>query len=56
MAAAKALDIKIQITHAMAFGHRIPSELASLLPYVLTLVVLVIYGKARKPPNALGKL
>jgi simple sugar transport system permease protein len=29
--------------------------LGPLLPYVLTLVVLVVYGKARPPPQALGK-
>ena len=42
------------ISHATVLGHRIPPE---LLPYVLTLVVLVAYsGRTRKPPEALGKL
>ena len=45
------------ISHATVLGHRIPPELAPLLPYVLTLVVLVAYsGRTRKPPEALGKL
>jgi simple sugar transport system permease protein len=57
VAIADALNISIQITHATIAGHRIPSELAPLLPYVLTLLVLVIFdGKSRKPPDALGKL
>ena len=33
------------------FGHRIPSELAPLLPYVLALVVLPIYGGSSRPPR-----
>ena len=38
-------------------GTGIPGELASLLPYVLTLAVLVVYGgKGRRPPASLGKL
>ena len=57
VAIAEALNIAIQISHATVLGHRIPSELAPLLPYVLTLVVLVAYsGRTRKPPEALGKL
>ena len=45
------------ISHATVLGHRIPPELAPLLPYVLTLVVLVAYsGRTRKSPEALGKL
>jgi ABC-type uncharacterized transport system permease subunit len=57
VAIGEALNIAIQISHATVFGHRIPSELAPLLPYVLTLVVLVVYnGRTRQPPEALGKL
>jgi len=57
VAIGEALNIAIQISHATVFGHRIPSELAPLLPYVLTLVVLVAYsGRTRQPPEALGKL
>jgi ABC-type uncharacterized transport system permease subunit len=55
VAIAEALNIAIQISHATVLGHRIPSELAPLLPYVLTLVVLVAY-RSRRPPDALGKL
>jgi len=57
VAIAEALNILIQITHATIAGHRIPSELAPLLPYVLTLVVLLVYnGRSRRPPGSLGKL
>ena len=57
VAIAEALNILIQITHATIGGHRIPSELAPLLPYVLTLVVLLVYnGRSRQPPGSLGKL
>lgn len=52
VAIAEALNIQLQVT-----GSSIPSELAPLLPYVLTLAVLVIYGgKVRKAPGSLGKL
>jgi simple sugar transport system permease protein len=57
VAVAEALNILIQITHATVAGHRIPSELAPLLPYVLTIVVLAIFnGRSRQPPASLGKL
>ena len=57
VAVAEALNILIQITHATVLGHRIPSELAPLLPYVLTLVVLVVSSsRSRRPPEAIGKL
>jgi len=44
--------IRIQLA-----GGFIPHELAPLLPFVLTLTVLVVYGgKGRPPPASLGKL
>lgn len=44
--------IRIQLA-----GNVIPHELAPLLPYVLTLIVLVVAGgKRRQPPASLGKL
>jgi simple sugar transport system permease protein len=47
-----AISFQLQVS-----GAGIPGELASLLPYVLTLAVLVIYGgKNRRPPSSLGKL
>ncbi|HUS28598.1 MAG TPA: ABC transporter permease [Kofleriaceae bacterium] len=52
IAAAEALNILLQ-TQSVA----IPRELAPLLPYVLTLVVLAVWGsKGRKAPASLGKL
>ncbi len=52
IAAAEALNILLQV-HSVA----VPRELAPLLPYVLTLVVLAVWGgKGRKPPASLGKL
>jgi simple sugar transport system permease protein len=48
VAVAEAAEIKLQIA-----GLPIPNELASLVPYVATLLVLVIAG-GRKPPRALG--
>jgi simple sugar transport system permease protein len=54
LAVADALEIHIEITTAI--GRHIPPELAHLVPYVLTLVVLVAWSShARKPPAALGK-
>ncbi len=53
VATADALKIQLQTTQALS----IPSELVSLLPYVLTLVVLIVFsGESRKPPGALGTL
>ncbi len=50
VAVAEAVQIQLQVT-----GSAIPRELAPQLPYVLTLVVLVIAGgKRRPPPAALG--
>jgi len=50
--AAGALNIQLQVT-----GSSIPRELAPLLPYVLTLVVLVVAGgKGRRPPGSLGRI
>lgn len=38
-------------------GAWLPHELAPLLPYLLTLVVIIVYGgKNREPPASLGKL
>jgi simple sugar transport system permease protein len=52
VAIALAISFQLQVS-----GAGIPGELASLLPYVLTLAVLVIYGgKNRRPPASLGKL
>ncbi|MEJ7601661.1 MAG: ABC transporter permease [Kofleriaceae bacterium] len=45
--AAEAINIQLQIT-----GSSVPRELAPLLPYVMTLVVLVIAGGSRRPPPA----
>ena len=50
----------IAFGHALAIHYQlagvgVPSELVSLLPYVLTLVVMVVYRSGR-PPASLGKL
>jgi len=51
VAVAEALNIQLQLA-----GTGVPSELASLLPYALTSVVLVaVDANLRKPPAALGK-
>ena len=50
VAFAHALAIHFQIA-----GVGVPSELVSLLPYVLTLAVMVVYSSGR-PPQSLGKL
>ncbi|MDB4959665.1 MAG: inner-rane translocator [Myxococcales bacterium] len=51
VAIGEALNIQLQVT-----GTAVPRELASLLPYILTLLVLVVVNaKLRKPPAALGK-
>ncbi len=51
VAVANVLAIELQIS-----GSAIPRELAPLLPYVLTVVVLAIAGGSGKTPRALGKL
>jgi general nucleoside transport system permease protein len=51
VAAAEALNIQLQVT-----GSTIPRELAPLLPYALTLGVLVFAKISRPPPRALGKV
>ena len=52
LAAAEAFNIQLQVTSS-----GIPHELAQIVPYVLTLVVLAIAGgKHGKPPRSLGKL
>jgi len=52
VAFAEALNIQLQVTASV-----IPRELLPLLPYVLTLVVLVVYGgKGRQPPKSLGHI
>jgi ABC-type uncharacterized transport system permease subunit len=53
LAIADALEIHIEITTAI--GRHIPAELAHLVPYVLTLVVLGVWGNRSRPPAALGK-
>jgi len=54
LAVADALEIHVEITTAI--GRHIPTELAHLVPYVLTLAVLAIWSSHdRKPPQALGK-
>lgn len=37
-------------------GQAIPSQFVQMLPYVVTLVILVVVGKRVKGPEALGKL
>ena len=37
-------------------GQAIPSQFVQMLPYVVTLVVLVVVGKRVKGPEVLGKL
>ena len=51
VATANAIGIELQIS-----GSAIPRELAPLLPYVLTIAVLAIWGSSGKPPRSLGKL
>ncbi len=51
VACASAIGFHLQIA-----GSSIPRELAPLLPYVLTLLVLVIFGSLGKPPRSLGKI
>jgi general nucleoside transport system permease protein len=56
IATADALGTQLQLFRPTIAGHHIPIELAPLLPYILTLVALVIWsGRSRKPPAALGK-
>ena len=57
IAIADALGTQLQLFRPTIAGHHIPIELAPLLPYLLTLVALVVWsGRSRKPPSALGKL
>jgi simple sugar transport system permease protein len=50
VAAAEALNIQLQVT-----GNTALRDLAPLLPYAITLVVVVIAGKRTAPPASLGK-
>ena len=50
VAFAEAYNIQLQVT-----GSSIPRELAPMLPYVLTLVVVTIYRGKNPPPAAIGK-
>ena len=51
VALTEALNIQLQVT-----GSAIPRDLAPLLPYVMTLVVLLVAdSKHRRPPAALGQ-
>lgn len=45
-----AIAVKIQI-----LGVQIPSQIVTLLPYVLTIVVLAGFGRRSRAPEALGK-
>src|SRR5207237_1416682 len=51
VAVANQIGNELQMT-----GSIIPRELAPLSPYVLTIVVLAIWGGSGKPPRAMGKL
>jgi simple sugar transport system permease protein len=51
VAFANQIGIELQLS-----GSWIPRELAPLLPYVITIVVLAIWGGSGRPPRALGKL
>ena len=54
---AEELGTYIQLFRPTIAGHHIPIELAPLLPYVLTIVALIVFsGRSRKPPASLGKL
>jgi simple sugar transport system permease protein len=50
VALADAINIQLQFT-----ATAIPRELAPLVPYLLTLAVMIGYGKDRPPPASLGK-
>ena len=49
IAAAEALNIRLQLA-----ASTIPRELVPALPYVLTLLVITVWGAGRRPPPALG--
>jgi ABC-type uncharacterized transport system permease subunit len=51
VAIAEAINIQLQVT-----GSSIPSELAPLLPYVLTFVMPLLYMNRKRQPLSLGKL
>ena len=52
VATAESVNFELQIS-----GAAIPRELAPLLPYVMTLIVLVIAGGSRRPPpRSLGRI
>ncbi|MBX3160285.1 MAG: hypothetical protein KF773_30255 [Deltaproteobacteria bacterium] len=51
IAAAEAVNVQLQITNSV-----VPRDLAPLLPYVLTLAVLVVAGGRRPPPGSLGRV
>jgi simple sugar transport system permease protein len=50
VAFAEAYNIQLQVT-----GSSIPRELAPMLPYVLTLVVVTLYRGKNPPPASIGK-
>jgi simple sugar transport system permease protein len=57
IATAEAIGTQLQLFRPTIGGHHVPIELAPLLPYVLTVIALVIFsGRSRKPPASLGKL
>ncbi len=39
-----------------AYGRELPAELVALLPYIVTVAVLAIFGGRGQPPKALGKV
>lgn len=51
VAVAEAINIQLQLA-----GSGFPRELAPLLPYLLTLAVLLLAGGFGKPPRSLGKV
>ncbi|MEO8701773.1 MAG: ABC transporter permease [Kofleriaceae bacterium] len=51
VAVSDAINIRLQVTNSV-----IPREIAPLLPYMLTLLVLVIVRKRRAPPSSLGRI
>jgi simple sugar transport system permease protein len=57
VALTEAIGIQVQIhLHPTSELWRQVADLSSLLPYVVTLVVLAVYRGDRAPPSALGKL
>jgi ABC-type uncharacterized transport system permease subunit len=51
VAVSEAINIRLQVTSSV-----IPREIAPLLPFILTLLVLVVVRKRRPPPASLGRI